>query len=125
MGRMAAADHAGRAGPHDSDEVRCPQRNSQDQGVESGSGPFEAWLDLRTVSPVDMRQAQLRLSPSGKEIYDQIAPLALEYFERLQEGLDPQDRAALERGIKRIAERTRLPASRSRIAGGVSASSPR
>jgi len=63
-------------------------------------------LILRTVNPIDMRQALLRLSPSGKDVYDQMTPLARAYLKRLEEGISPDDLAALDRGMTRIGEQT-------------------
>jgi DNA-binding MarR family transcriptional regulator len=64
-------------------------------------------LILRIVSQTDRRQAQLRLSPAGKHIHDQMVPLIRVYLERLEDGLPPEDRAALDRSLKRLGERSR------------------
>lgn len=65
-------------------------------------------LILRVVSPADKRQAQLRMSPAGKSIHDRMAPLIHAYLERLEDGLSSEDRAALDRSLIRLAERSRL-----------------
>ena len=50
----------------------------------------------------DRRRSRLRLSPEGRAIYDEVAPLALAYQRRLLEGLAEDERAALDRLLTRL-----------------------
>ncbi|WP_374601308.1 MarR family winged helix-turn-helix transcriptional regulator [Arenimonas sp.] len=53
----------------------------------------------------DRRRSVLRLSPAGRAIYEDVAPMALAYQRRLLEGLDTDERATLDRLLTRIEER--------------------
>lgn len=61
----------------------------------------------RTASLTDMRQAPLQLSAQGEQLYNQIAPLAREYLARLENELSSEERAALDRSLTRLTERSR------------------
>jgi DNA-binding MarR family transcriptional regulator len=61
----------------------------------------------RTASLTDMRQAPLQLSPHGKQIYNQIVPLAREYLAWLESELSVEERAALDRSLTRLTEQSR------------------
>ena len=52
----------------------------------------------------DRRRAVLRLTPAGKAIHDDVAPLALAYERRLLEGLSADERAALNQLLHRVAD---------------------
>jgi DNA-binding MarR family transcriptional regulator len=52
----------------------------------------------------DRRRSMLRLSAAGEAIYAEVAPLALDYQRRLLDGLDPDERAALDRLLTRMME---------------------
>ncbi|KFN42365.1 hypothetical protein N790_11550 [Arenimonas malthae CC-JY-1] len=58
----------------------------------------------RQVRRDDRRHSMLRLSPAGRAIYDEVAPMALAYQRRLLEGLSPDERAALDRLLTRMEE---------------------
>mgnify|MGYP002780878721 CR=1 FL=1 len=53
----------------------------------------------------DRRRSVLRLSPAGRAIYEDVAPMALAYQRRLLEGLDETQRAALFRLLDLMEER--------------------
>ena len=55
----------------------------------------------------DRRRSVLQLSAKGYRVYDEVAPLALEYERRLLEGLQPDERSALDRLLSRMEERER------------------
>jgi DNA-binding MarR family transcriptional regulator len=57
----------------------------------------------RKVDGDDRRRAKLRLSAKGYRIYDEVAPLALAYQQRLLAGLDAADRAQLESLLSRLS----------------------
>lgn len=58
----------------------------------------------RQVRRDDRRHSMLRLSPAGRAIYDEVAPMALAYQRRLLEGLSDDERAALDRLLTRMEE---------------------
>jgi DNA-binding MarR family transcriptional regulator len=53
----------------------------------------------------DRRRSVLELSAKGYRVYDEVAPLALAYEQRLLEGLQADERAALDRLLTRMEER--------------------
>jgi DNA-binding MarR family transcriptional regulator len=64
-------------------------------------------LIVRRENRADRREALLSLTPAGRAIYRDLAPGALEFAKRLFETIDPTDRAAFERAIDRLTERSR------------------
>jgi DNA-binding MarR family transcriptional regulator len=56
----------------------------------------------RKVDGQDRRRARLRLSAKGYRIYDEVAPLALQYQQRLLAALSGEDRAILEALLSRL-----------------------
>ena len=63
-------------------------------------------LLTRRANRDDLREAFLALTPAGRAMYDDLAPIALEFANRLSAALDPADRAAFERAIDRLTERS-------------------
>ena len=63
-------------------------------------------LVTRRANRADLREAFLTLTPAGRAMYDDLAPTALEFARRLSDALDPTDRAAFERSIDRLTERS-------------------
>ena len=59
----------------------------------------------RRVHAGDRRRSVLELSAKGYKIYDEVAPLALAYEQRLLEGLRDDERAALNRLLTQMEER--------------------
>ena len=53
-----------------------------------------------------MREAFLSLTPAGRAIYEEVAPRALEFTERLAEVVSPADRAAFDRAVTLLTERS-------------------
>jgi DNA-binding MarR family transcriptional regulator len=68
-------------------------------------------LVMRRANRADLREAFLALTPSGRAMYDDLAPIALDFANRLSEVVDPADRAAFERAIERLIERSTKLAS--------------
>jgi DNA-binding MarR family transcriptional regulator len=64
-------------------------------------------LVSRRANRADLREAFLSLTPAGRAIYMDLAPGALEFANRLAEVVEPEDRAAFERAVKRLTERSR------------------
>jgi DNA-binding MarR family transcriptional regulator len=56
----------------------------------------------RKVDGEDRRRTKLRLSAKGYRIYDEVAPLALAYQQRLVAALDAGERAQLESLLSRL-----------------------
>jgi DNA-binding MarR family transcriptional regulator len=63
-------------------------------------------LVSRRANRDDMREAFLSLTPAGRDVYDELAPIALDFVQQLMETVDAADRAALDRALKRLTERT-------------------
>jgi len=63
-------------------------------------------LVARRANREDLREAFLSLTPAGEEIYRELAPIALEFGRQLTEVVDPADRAALDRAVKRLTDRS-------------------
>jgi len=59
----------------------------------------------RRLHGADRRRSVLQLSAKGYQVYDEVAPLALAYEQRLLEGLQADERAALDRLLARMEER--------------------
>jgi DNA-binding MarR family transcriptional regulator len=73
-------------------------------------------LVMRRVNKADLREAFLSLTSAGRDIYNELAPIALDFASQLLETVDAPDRAALDRAIKKLIERSAQLAPR--IANG-------
>ncbi len=65
----------------------------------------------RRASTVDRREALFALTSSGKSLYDELAPVALEFGQRLVDGLDEADHRAFDRVIDQLLARSELLAA--------------
>jgi DNA-binding MarR family transcriptional regulator len=63
-------------------------------------------LVMRRVNRADLREAFLALTPAGRAMYDDLAPIALDFANRLCEVVDSADRPAFERAVDRLIERS-------------------
>ena len=63
-------------------------------------------LVTRRANRADLREAFLALTPAGRAMYDDLAPIALDFANRLSEVVDTADRAAFERAVDRLIERS-------------------
>jgi DNA-binding MarR family transcriptional regulator len=63
-------------------------------------------LVTRRANRADMREAFLSLTATGREIYSELAPIALDFAHQLLESVDVADRAALDRALTKLAERS-------------------
>ncbi len=63
-------------------------------------------LVSRRPNREDLREAYLSLTPTGRDIYDELAPAALEFVRQLMETVEPGDRAALYRVLTKLIERS-------------------
>jgi DNA-binding MarR family transcriptional regulator len=59
---------------------------------------------IRRVNRADLRESFLSLTPAGRAIYEDLAPIALDFAKRLSELIEPSDRAAFERAIERLTK---------------------
>jgi DNA-binding MarR family transcriptional regulator len=62
-------------------------------------------LVARRANRADMREAFLFLTPAGREIYNDLAPSALEFAGQLLDSIAPDDRAAFWRVLSKLSER--------------------
>ena len=60
----------------------------------------------RRTNRADLREAFLSLTPAGRAVYEELAPRALEFTARLSEAVSPGDRAAFERAVTALTERS-------------------
>jgi len=60
----------------------------------------------RRVNRADLREAFLSLTPSGRLVYDEAAPIALDFTNRLSEVVAPSDRVAFDRAMRQLTERS-------------------
>jgi DNA-binding MarR family transcriptional regulator len=73
-------------------------------------------LVARRTNRADLREAFLSLTATGREIYRELAPIALEFARDLLEAVDAADREALDRALMKLTERSAKLAPR--IANG-------
>jgi DNA-binding MarR family transcriptional regulator len=60
----------------------------------------------RRANRADLREAFLSLTPAGRAIYQEAAPIALDFTNRLSEVVAPSDRAAFDRAMRLLTERS-------------------
>lgn len=63
-------------------------------------------LVMRRANRADLREAFLSLTPAGRGIYNELAPIALDFADQLLSAVDAADRAALDRALKKLIERS-------------------
>lgn len=63
-------------------------------------------LVTRRANRADLREAFLSLTPAGRAVYEEAAPIALEFTNRLSEAVAPADRAAFDRAVRQLTERS-------------------
>jgi DNA-binding MarR family transcriptional regulator len=63
-------------------------------------------LLTRRANRDDLREAFLSLTAEGRAVYDELAPRALEFTDRLSEVIAPGDRAAFDRAVRQLTERS-------------------
>jgi DNA-binding MarR family transcriptional regulator len=82
------------------------QRTAMDKVAVSRAvaGLLEAGRLQRDIHGGDRRRSVLRLSADGYRIYDQVAPLALAFEQRLLDGLDAAERGLLFGLLDRLDE---------------------
>jgi DNA-binding MarR family transcriptional regulator len=60
----------------------------------------------RKINRADLREAFLSLTPAGQQVYDELAPMALEFVRQLMDTVDDADRAALDRALTKLIARS-------------------
>lgn len=63
-------------------------------------------LVVRRANRADMRETFLSLTPAGRQSYDELAPIALNFVRQLLQTVDAADRAALDRAVKKLTEQS-------------------
>lgn len=63
-------------------------------------------LLMRRTNRVDMRESFLSLTATGRAMYEDLAPHAIDFARRLTEMLAPADRAAFDRALKQLTDRS-------------------
>ena len=60
----------------------------------------------RKANRADLREAFLSLTPAGRAVYEELAPRALDFTEKLSEVVSGSDRAAFDRAVAQLTERS-------------------
>jgi DNA-binding MarR family transcriptional regulator len=63
-------------------------------------------LVARRANRADLREAFLSLTAAGRAVYEEAAPIAIEFTTRLSEVVAPSDRAAFDRAMRQLTERS-------------------
>jgi DNA-binding MarR family transcriptional regulator len=63
-------------------------------------------LIARRANSADLRESFLSLTATGRAAYEELAPVAIDFGERLAEVIDPADRAAFERALDALTARS-------------------
>jgi DNA-binding MarR family transcriptional regulator len=63
-------------------------------------------LISRRANRADLREAFLALTPAGRALYEELAPSALDFMDRLFSVVASADRPAFDRAIKQLTRRS-------------------
>lgn len=63
-------------------------------------------LVARKANDADMRESLLSLTDTGRGVYEDLVPTAVDFARRLGEVIDPADRAAFERALRKLTDRS-------------------
>jgi DNA-binding MarR family transcriptional regulator len=66
----------------------------------------ERQMVARRANDSDMRESLLSLTDTGRSVYDDLVPIAVDFARRLGEVIDPVDRAAFERALRKLTDRS-------------------
>lgn len=61
------------------------------------------WV-ARETNPDDLRETFLSLTTAGRAVYDELAPVAKDFAQKLLDVVAPADRAALDRSLARLTD---------------------
>ena len=62
-------------------------------------------LVTRRANHADLREAFLSLTPAGREMYEDLAPSALEFTDKMMDAFDPADRATFIKALGNLMKR--------------------
>lgn len=65
----------------------------------------------RHLNRVDLREASLSLTTAGREIYNKLAPIAIDFARQQLDTVDGADRAALDRALRKLTECSAQPSA--------------
>lgn len=97
----------GEAGPMTATALGARNRMHKTRVSRAVTSLLRRELIVRTPNPTDMRKVSLRLSASGRSMYEESVPLALAFADRLVSACSQEERAVLERSLGRLAEKSR------------------
>jgi DNA-binding MarR family transcriptional regulator len=60
----------------------------------------------RKANRADLREAFLSLTPAGRAVYEELAPRARDFTEKLSEVVPAADRAAFDRAVAQLTQRS-------------------
>ena len=60
----------------------------------------------RKANRADLREAFLSLTPTGRSVYEELAPRARDFTEKLSEAVSAADRAAFDRAVALLTQRS-------------------
>ena len=60
----------------------------------------------RRANRADLRESFLSLTPAGRAVYEELAPSALAFMDRLAEVVAAADRPAFDRAMKQLTKRS-------------------
>jgi DNA-binding MarR family transcriptional regulator len=60
----------------------------------------------RKANRADLREAFLSLTPAGRAVFEELAPRARDFTEKLSEVVTPSDRAAFDRAVAQLTQRS-------------------
>jgi DNA-binding MarR family transcriptional regulator len=63
-------------------------------------------LVARRANRADLRESFLSLTPTGRTLYEELAPSALDFMDRLAEVVAPADRPAFDRAMAQLTKRS-------------------
>ena len=63
-------------------------------------------LVTRRINRADLREAFLSLTAAGRDIYNELAPIALDFARQLLDTVDAADRTALDRALRKLTDRS-------------------
>jgi DNA-binding MarR family transcriptional regulator len=85
--------------------ARCDMHKTKVSRILAGL--LQRDLISRSVNHGDLRQSFLRLTPLGQELYGACLPATAELTQRLEAALERDERESLDRGLTRLAQRSR------------------
>jgi DNA-binding MarR family transcriptional regulator len=96
----------GQYGPQTSKQVGAHTHMHKTMVSRAVTGLERHGLLARQPNPTDKREAFLSLAPAGRRVYAEIVPLAHDYAARLTADLTAADRAAFDRIVRVLHERS-------------------